>query len=136
MFRRFEKQFRKSQNLIAEVESSKGEELKFLVTHRANPQISFNVLFNRQDKHVSCTCQHFQFTGILCQHILQIYVKFNLMEIPPQYILKRWTKDAKNGDVFDDKGGKIVFVFGCNENLSIRYIQFYQMLHPLAKRTF
>ena len=124
MFWKFEKQFRKSQSLIAEEESSKGEELKFLVTHHADPQISF--------KQVSCTCHHFEFTGILCQHILQIYIKFNVMEIPPQYILKRWTKDAKNGDVFYDKRGKTVV--DCNENLSIRYIHFYQMIHPLAKR--
>jgi hypothetical protein len=46
--------------------------------------------------------------GILCRHILKIFQSKNIVEIPNEYVLKHWTKDA-NMDI----------TFGLNETNSV-----------------
>ncbi|XP_074298855.1 protein FAR1-RELATED SEQUENCE 5-like [Silene latifolia] len=41
-----------------------------------------------------CTCTMFERTGILCRHIISIYLGHGLKQIPECYVAKRWTKDA------------------------------------------
>ncbi|XP_050217789.1 protein FAR1-RELATED SEQUENCE 5-like [Mercurialis annua] len=51
---------------------------------------------------VKCSCMKFIFVGILCAHTLKILDKKNIKQIPPQYIWKRWTRDAKIGMIEDN----------------------------------
>ncbi|KAH6785310.1 hypothetical protein C2S51_037765 [Perilla frutescens var. frutescens] len=44
----------------------------------------------------SCSCQKWETDGILCRHILKIFFTINLPRVPDQYILKRWSKSARN----------------------------------------
>ncbi|KAL6572221.1 hypothetical protein OROMI_013179 [Orobanche minor] len=44
---------------------------------------------------VSCSCKKYTFVGILCAHALKVLDKKNVKKIPPQYILKRWTREAR-----------------------------------------
>ncbi|XP_062085665.1 protein FAR1-RELATED SEQUENCE 5-like [Humulus lupulus] len=44
-----------------------------------------------------CSCKKFEFARILCSHILKVFSFRNVVKIPSQYILKRWTKHAKMG---------------------------------------
>ncbi|XP_050259081.1 protein FAR-RED IMPAIRED RESPONSE 1-like [Quercus robur] len=46
---------------------------------------------------VMCSCNKFEFVGILCAHALKVLSLQNCKRVPNQYILKRWTKDAKVG---------------------------------------
>ena len=55
------------------------------------------VQFNRLNTNISCSFKKFESLGILCCHALQVFSITNLTRIPSQYILKRWTKDAKKG---------------------------------------
>ncbi|CAN0920091.1 Protein FAR-RED IMPAIRED RESPONSE 1, partial [Linum grandiflorum] len=48
---------------------------------------------------VDCCCKKFDFVGILCAHALQVLDKKNIKQVPEQSISKRWTKDAKDGDI-------------------------------------
>ncbi|KAH7854140.1 hypothetical protein Vadar_010578 [Vaccinium darrowii] len=48
---------------------------------------------------VSCSCKKFEFGGILCSHALKVLSSNNIVKIPNQYILKRWTKNAKSGSI-------------------------------------
>lgn len=41
--------------------------------------------------------------GILCRHALKAFDFNNLTQIPVQYILKRWTKEAKKGIVVSNE---------------------------------
>ncbi|GAV56625.1 SWIM domain-containing protein [Cephalotus follicularis] len=44
---------------------------------------------------VKCTCKKFEWLGILCSHALAtLYIK-NVKEILKQFILSRWTKNAR-----------------------------------------
>ncbi|KAK8934433.1 Protein FAR1-RELATED SEQUENCE 7 [Platanthera zijinensis] len=54
------------------------------------------VSFNPSDNIIICSCRKFDFMGIQCRHVLKVLDIINIKELPLQYILKRWTKDAKN----------------------------------------
>ncbi|GFZ07615.1 far-red elongated hypocotyls 3 [Actinidia rufa] len=56
----------------------------------------FIVTWNGLKPEVSCLCRLFEFKGFLCRHALIVLQICGLSNIPSQYILKRWTKDAKS----------------------------------------
>ncbi|KAM1054748.1 hypothetical protein ACFX13_002111 [Malus domestica] len=57
---------------------------------------------------VSCNCRLFEMKGILCSHAIKVLREAMLIkEIPEQYILNRWTKEAKVESVVDMCGREI-----------------------------
>ncbi|KAL4575556.1 hypothetical protein LXL04_022403 [Taraxacum kok-saghyz] len=56
----------------------------------------YNVTYNESTSEVSCICRLFELKGFLCRHTMIVLQICGLSTIPPQYILKRWTKDVKN----------------------------------------
>ncbi|CAI9294215.1 unnamed protein product [Lactuca saligna] len=46
------------------------------------------------EKEVKCSCNHFIRTVILCRHIFVVLKNNHVEEIPEQYILRRWRRDA------------------------------------------
>jgi zinc finger SWIM domain-containing protein 3 len=57
------------------------------------------VRFIPKGEKVSCSCKRFEFAGILCSHCLKVLDINNIKHIPQEYILKRWTIDAKVLDI-------------------------------------
>ncbi|XP_075674787.1 protein FAR1-RELATED SEQUENCE 5-like [Castanea sativa] len=55
------------------------------------------VQFDSLASTVMCSCNKFEFVEILCAHALKVLSLQNCKRVPNQYILKRWTKDAKVG---------------------------------------
>lgn len=53
------------------------------------------VVYNSLDGTVSCNCMKFEHVGFLCSHALKVLDHQNIKIVPPYYILKRWTKDAR-----------------------------------------
>ena len=52
-----------------------------------------------------CTCHVFEFVGIICRHILIIFVKKSLVHfLPSHYILERWIIKVKKRIVHDISG--------------------------------
>lgn len=51
------------------------------------------VVYNKLDGSVACCCQLFIRCGILCRHIFCVFKNCNVLKVPNQYILKRWTRD-------------------------------------------
>ncbi|XP_020090013.1 protein FAR1-RELATED SEQUENCE 9-like isoform X1 [Ananas comosus] len=60
-----------------------------------NPTMTYTVSVNRLAEKVSCNCKMFEFTGLLCSHILKVLHYIGIYSIPSHYILKRWTKNAQ-----------------------------------------
>lgn len=56
----------------------------------------FMVIWNETKSEVSCFCHLFEYKGFLCRHSMIVLQICGLSSIPPHYILKRWTKGAKN----------------------------------------
>ncbi|XP_074576130.1 protein FAR1-RELATED SEQUENCE 5-like [Curcuma longa] len=52
---------------------------------------------DKQKDYISCSCRKFEFEGIPCRHILAFFRITQVFHLPEQYILKRWTRDAKVG---------------------------------------
>ncbi|XP_037437862.1 protein FAR1-RELATED SEQUENCE 5-like isoform X1 [Triticum dicoccoides] len=44
----------------------------------------------------SCVCKMFEHKGILCCYVLSVLIHDGCAEIPEQYVLKRWRKDARD----------------------------------------
>ncbi|XP_061364286.1 protein FAR1-RELATED SEQUENCE 5-like [Gastrolobium bilobum] len=62
------------------------------------------VTFESANCLVECSCKMFESVGLLCLHALKVLNFHNIFHIPSQYILKRWTKDAKDSFSISDNG--------------------------------
>ena len=61
------------------------------------------VSYGIADMTFSCSCRKFEIIGILCCHVLKVFDALDIKTISDMYILKRWTKEAKSGCIFDNK---------------------------------
>jgi zinc finger SWIM domain-containing protein 3 len=59
-------------------------------------------------KTATCSCRMFNRTGILCGHNIKVLDLMNIKTLPTHYILKRWTREARNGSIQDRHGRKVV----------------------------
>lgn len=90
------------------------------------------VRFDSSDGTVLCTCKKFDFIGIQCCHVLKVLDFRNIKELPPQYILKRWRKDAKAGSLRENHG----FALDADPSSSVskRYNALCRILYKIAER--
>ncbi|XVF60647.1 hypothetical protein PTKIN_Ptkin08bG0065000 [Pterospermum kingtungense] len=61
----------------------------------------FPVGLNIADQIASCRCKMFEFEGILCRHVIAVFKATNIFLLPQHYILKRWTRNAKDDAMLD-----------------------------------
>jgi hypothetical protein len=59
------------------------------------------VCSNVAEQVASCSCKMFEFKGVLCQHVLAVFKAKNIFMLPQHYILKRWTRNAKDEAILD-----------------------------------
>lgn len=57
---------------------------------------TFLVSWDETRSKVSCLCRSFEYRGFLCRHAMIVLQICGISSIPSQYILRRWTKDAKS----------------------------------------
>ncbi|KAF4359665.1 hypothetical protein G4B88_000476 [Cannabis sativa] len=62
----------------------------------------YYVKFNVLEMKASCSCQMFEFSGLLCRHILAVFRVTNVLTLPAHYILKRWTRNAKSSVILEE----------------------------------
>ncbi|KAK7299776.1 hypothetical protein RJT34_10603 [Clitoria ternatea] len=82
-------------------------------------QKSHIVTFNSFEMKASCSCQMFEYSGIICRHILAVFRAKNVLTLPSQYVLKRWTMNAKTGPVLDEHASELPS--GSHESVTVRY---------------
>jgi zinc finger SWIM domain-containing protein 3 len=68
----------------------------YRITVEDNPKDHF-VKFDSLNSMSRCSCKGFESVGIPCRHMLKVLDTRNIKDLPPQYVLKRWRKDAKSG---------------------------------------
>ncbi|XP_074298647.1 protein FAR1-RELATED SEQUENCE 5-like [Silene latifolia] len=94
----FEEQFLKSWTLHQDLFEKNDDIFIYHVGRATNDQIAGSikhvVIFNQKEKSIYCTCRMYSQVGILCSHNLRIMNLHCLGDIPKQYILKTWTKEA------------------------------------------
>lgn len=78
---------------------------------------AYVVTLNYPEMRANCSCQMFEYSGILCRHVLTVFTVTNVLTLPSHYILKRWTRNAKTGSGIDECGGEL----HGQESLTLRY---------------
>jgi len=71
---------------------------------------------------VDCSCQQFDRVGILCYHALKVLDLMSIKLLPPQYVLKRWTREARSGTIQDRQGRNIIENPNMDALLRCRYM--------------
>lgn len=82
-------------------------------------QKSHTVTFNSFEMKASCSCQMFEHSGIICRHILAVFRAKNVLTLPSQYVLKRWTRNAKTGALLDEPASELPS--SSRESVTVRY---------------
>ncbi|XP_010941615.1 protein FAR1-RELATED SEQUENCE 7 [Elaeis guineensis] len=88
--------------------------------------------FDSSDGSVICSCRKFERVGIQCCHVLKVLDFRNIKELPPQYILKRWRKDAKAGSMRESHG--FILDGDPKTSQSNRYSSLCRILYKIAAR--
>lgn len=68
---------------------------------------AYIVSLNYTEMRANCSCQMFEYSGILCRHVLTVFTVTNVLTLPSHYILKRWTRNAKSGTGLDERSGDL-----------------------------
>ncbi|KAL5858690.1 hypothetical protein ACOSQ3_006148 [Xanthoceras sorbifolium] len=71
---------------------------KFGEDHKAR-----TVSYNSFEMKATCSCQMFEYSGIICRHALAAFRAENVLTLPSQYVLKRWTRYAKTGTAMNGR---------------------------------
>ncbi|KAL0917197.1 hypothetical protein M5K25_012245 [Dendrobium thyrsiflorum] len=93
-FKMFEKEFEFYMDCMLYSCGEIGTISEYKVTMDEKPKDHF-VKFDSLDGSITCSCKKFDFIGIPCHHMLKVLDSRNIKDLPPEYVLKRWRKDAK-----------------------------------------
>lgn len=66
----------------------------------------------------------FEFVGIVCRHILAVFVKKGLVDcLPQQYVLQRWTMNANRHDAHEIQEGAQISPTLMRNSLMIEFLK-------------
>ncbi|XVE94352.1 hypothetical protein REPUB_Repub02eG0001800 [Reevesia pubescens] len=101
IFMKFQEELVETLAYPATVIDDTGLEVMYRVAKFGEEQKAHIVKFDVFRKKASCSCQMFEFSGIICKHVLAVFRVTNVLTLPSHYILKRWTRNAKSGVAVD-----------------------------------
>jgi len=93
-FKMFQGEFEAYMNCMSFPCSVVGTISEYKITLDEKPSEGI-VKFDALDGSATCSCRKFESVGIQCCHVLKVLDLKNIKELPEQYILKRWRKDAR-----------------------------------------
>ncbi|XP_026659208.2 protein FAR1-RELATED SEQUENCE 5-like isoform X1 [Phoenix dactylifera] len=76
---------------------------RYSVAKEEDNHRTYIVCFSESDKKANCSCCKFEYSGILCWHILRVFFVVGVRIIPEEYILKRWTRNATSNVVLEER---------------------------------
>ncbi|XP_058208154.1 protein FAR1-RELATED SEQUENCE 9-like [Rhododendron vialii] len=102
----------------------------FVVKSKDDELEKFEVTLDSQTYEGKCECQQFEFVGILCVHILKVFVRLDIDEIPEHFILPQWKQKANKFRIIDSQG--LVHDDGKEESEALRLSHMCQEATKLA----
>lgn len=117
IFSKFQEELVETFVYTANIIEGDGENSTFRVAKFEDDQKSYSVTLNHSELRANCSCQMFEYSGILCRHVLTVFTVTNVLTLPSHYILKRWTRNAKSSAGSDERAGES----HGQESLSSRY---------------
>ncbi|XP_010245899.1 PREDICTED: protein FAR1-RELATED SEQUENCE 5-like [Nelumbo nucifera] len=103
VYKVFEKEYSEALDSVILSKVEAGTTIKYRVKY-CNRPYEHVVTFDSSNLAIVCSCKKFEFVGIVCSHALYILLERQVKLLPPQYILKRWTRYAKYGPLIDYRG--------------------------------
>ena len=73
--------------------SNSEDEIIFCVERFQSQAQGRVVKYSLKNQYFSCSCNYFNFSGIICRHIFRVASQLNLEEISPHLFISRWRKD-------------------------------------------
>lgn len=105
VFRVFQKELQECYAYLGIKMYGEGINARYMLRRCGNESDKHIVTFDGSNLSASCSCKMFEYEGVLCRHILNVFSMLNLREIPSCYLLHRWTKNAKYGALRDVESG-------------------------------
>ncbi|XP_058079540.1 protein FAR1-RELATED SEQUENCE 5-like isoform X1 [Magnolia sinica] len=101
VFYDFQVEVKESALLVNKLVVREGPLSKYnIFDYRRNDKM-YTIIWNHDERVGSCTCQSFEFRGIVCRHLLVVFKEESIIKMPSHYILKRWTRNAKEKNKSD-----------------------------------
>lgn len=76
----------------------------FQVRHHSQTDGGCKVFWVPCQEHISCSCHLFEFSGILCRHVLRVMSTNNCFHVPDQYLPGRWRGTTSSSSVNHFRG--------------------------------
>lgn len=128
VFKIFQKELLQSYGYLGFKIYEEGAITRYLVRKGGNDNEKCIITFSATNINVNCSCEMFEFEGVLCRHILRVFQILDVRELPSRYILHRWTRNAEYGTVHDFESArssqelKALMVWSLRETAS-KYIE-------------
>uniref|UniRef100_A0A803LGV3 Protein FAR1-RELATED SEQUENCE n=1 Tax=Chenopodium quinoa TaxID=63459 RepID=A0A803LGV3_CHEQI len=119
VFMRFQEELVGTLTYMATKTDDDGQVITYQVAKYGEDHKVFCVRFNVLEMRATCSCQMFEFSGLLCRHALAVFRVTNILTLPSHYILKRWTRNAKSSVMLDNPHGSTVTSY--LESHTVRY---------------
>lgn len=119
IFMRFQEELVGTLTFMATKVDDDGEVITYQVAKYGEDHKAFCVRFNVLEMKATCSCHMFEFSGLLCRHVLAVFRVTNILTLPSHYILKRWTRNAKSSVILDNPRGSTVTSY--LESHTVRY---------------
>uniref|UniRef100_J3ML14 Protein FAR1-RELATED SEQUENCE n=2 Tax=Oryza brachyantha TaxID=4533 RepID=J3ML14_ORYBR len=103
-FKMFQGEFEAYMNCMSFPCGGLGTISEYKITLDERPSESI-VKFDALDGSATCSCRKFESVGIQCCHVLKVLDLKNIKELPEQYILRRWRKDARSIRMGEEPSG-------------------------------
>ncbi|WCJ28616.1 FAR1-related sequence 5 [Euphorbia peplus] len=102
LFSRFQEELVGTLTFMASKAEDGSGSITYQVSKFGEDHKAYYVRFNILEMKASCSCQMFEFSGLLCRHVLAVFRVTNVLTLPSHYILKRWTRNAKSSVILEE----------------------------------
>ncbi|XP_043713489.1 protein FAR1-RELATED SEQUENCE 5-like [Telopea speciosissima] len=118
LFMKFQEELVETLTFMATKMEDDGLMTTYRVAKFGEDHKSYIVRLNVLEMKATCSCQMFEFSGLLCRHILTVFRVTNVLTLPSHYILKRWTRNAKSGVILEERASDLL---NSRESITVRY---------------
>lgn len=119
LFTRFQEELVGTLTFMASKAEDDGAITTYRVAKYGENHRAYHVKFNVLQMKATCSCQMFEFSGILCRHVLAVFRVTNVLTLPYHYMMKRWTRNARSNITLDDQISDIYMSY--LESHTVRY---------------
>ncbi|KAG2396852.1 Protein FAR1-RELATED SEQUENCE 11 [Vigna angularis] len=66
----------------------------YSVRHHTKLDGGCSVTWIKEKSSIRCSCKQFEFSGILCRHVIRVLLKNDYFSIPEEYLPSRWRRES------------------------------------------